>query len=125
MVGQVVGFVSQAAQVHDLADVLSLCCSCDDRCGAAVAGGEVGVAERVDEVHDDLDALEGLMDAGGVGHVRGHPAFVGVTLGVGPAGDRDHLVLDCDNRKERRSDRARRAEDGDPHGAARSMRRWK
>ena len=123
VLGEIVRFVSQTAQVHDLADVLTRGCACDDRGRAAVAGGEVGVAERVDEIDHDVDTLEGSVDAGGVGYVRGDPANVGATLGVRPAGDRNHLVLACENRKECRSDRARRAEDGDSHGAIRSIRR--
>ena len=86
MFGQVVGFLSQPAQVHDLLDGLIRRCSCDDRGRAAVSGGEVGLAERVDEIHDDVDALEGSMDAGGVGHVRGHPADVGATARCAPGG---------------------------------------
>jgi hypothetical protein len=83
------------------------------------------MAERVDEIDDDVDAFEGSIDAGRVGHVRGHPADVGFSLGVRSAGDRDHLVFACEDGEERRSDRARRAENGDSHGATRSIRRRK
>ena len=65
------------------------------------------------------------MDAGGVGHVRGHPADVGATLGVRPAGDRDHLVLACESRSSADPTVPDAPKTAILMRAARSMRRWK
>ena len=103
---EVAAIVSEPAQVHDLAYTRSLGLAGDDRSASAVELREVGGAERVDEVVDDVDSLEHVPDRVRVRDVRLLTAHTAVA--VCSACARPRRPLPARRARERAHGRSRR-----------------
>ena len=117
VLGQAGPVVAEPAEVDDLGHAGALGLAGDGLGGAAVDVGEVGRAERVDEVVDDLGAVERGAQGARVGDVRPNLAHARL---LGPAVPRHGHDLGTlrQHRHERAADEAGRAEHRDPHRRA-------
>jgi hypothetical protein len=118
VLGELLAVVAQPAQVDDLRDAGPVGGQRHGGRSPPVAAGEVGGAQRVHEVVDDVDTLECAVDVGRVGHVGDHPPHSRIVIRMLAARCRDDLVLLGQRRHQRPADHPRRAEHGDPHSPA-------
>jgi hypothetical protein len=110
--------VPEAAEVDDLGDAGALRLGRDGRGGPLVTLAEVGCAQRVNEVVNDVDAVEGPAHRRVVRDVARHALHPVVFEPDAASRNRDDVVLPRELGQERTSDETRGAEDRDLHDAS-------